>query len=315
MSRLALTLSFVAGVAVGSLFMWLLGDAEAPSRLAESRPIERAGSETRSEAGSVVPETAASVSRSTELAGMCPDISAELAKERLEVAGMKQTLEKRLDALWQAQLDYPGSGDSGGSGGTDKRDMAELEVCRRALESIQPVVQQKRLDPGRPANDSFDVDQLVERGYQPDSVERMQELWKDAKLAKLELHDKLARGEEPREYESYAEIERQLRQDLGDEDYGAMLYSTNQQNGVRLQRVLENSATYQAGLRKGVVIHSYDGIRVFKPMELQALIRDTPRGGVVAIEIVAEDGLERYFVDSGVVGATFGSVRVPPPRH
>lgn len=327
MSRLALTLSFVAGVAVGSLFMWLLGDAEAPSRLAESRPIERAGSETRSEAGSVVPETAASVSRSTELAGMCPELSAELAKERLEVAGMKQTLQKRLDALWQAQLDYPGSsgssgsggsgdsGGTGGTGGTDKRDMAELEVCRRALESIQPVVQQKRLDPGRPADDSFDVDQLVERGYPPDSVERMQELWKDAKLAKLELHDKLARGEEPREYESYAEIERQLRQDLGDEDYGAMLYSTNQQNGVRLQRVLENSATYQAGLRKGVVIHSYDGIRVFKPMELQALIRDTPPGRVVAIEIVAKDGFERYFVDSGVVGASFGSVRVPPIRY
>ena len=84
---------------------------------------------------------------------------------------------------------------------------------------------------------------------------------------------------------------------------------------MTFQRVRENSTAYQVGLRKGVVIHSYDGIRVFKPMELQALIRDTPPGRVVAIEIVAKDGLERYFVDSGVVGASFGSVRVPPIRY
>lgn len=298
MSRTVLALGFVAGIVVGAASSWLLVQAPEPALVVDTRAGETAGSQRGSDLASP-----SATARSGE--ADCPDVDSAteaLSAERGEVAGLKRKLSDRLDALQRSQHANP---DTGGRG------PYELAVCREALENLTPRTPPKRLHPRRDKDDSLDVDQLVDMGFPSEEVEWIQDVWAEAKMDKLYLSDMLSRGENPEPGESFVDIERQLRDDLGDDNYAAMLYSTNQMNAVGLQNVRENSAGYEAGLRGGRVIYSYEGQRVFRPMELQALIRQTPPGQVVAIEVVGNDGLERIFVDS-LVGTSFNAVKWAP---
>ena len=134
-------------------------------------------------------------------------------------------------------------------------------------------------------------------------------------MEKRTLADIEARGEDPPLGGGYSDIERELREDLGDNGYDAMLYATNQDNRVALERVWNNSIAYRAGLRDGSVVWSYDGQRVFRPNELATLATIERRGEFVEIVIVTDDGIEQFFIERNPLGADLVSAKAQPNLH
>jgi hypothetical protein len=163
----------------------------------------------------------------------------------------------------------------------------------------------KRLDRKRDPDVGFDLGALAESGIGAREIDGIRERWEEAKLEKLGLDDRKARGEDIPSEEEYAAIEWDMREDLGEEDYDAMLYATNQENRVALRGVLENSVAHRAGLRNGRVVHSCNGQRIFTPAGLLQCTSGGSLGEKIPIEMIANHGKTvQYWIERGPLGAT-----------
>ena len=161
----------------------------------------------------------------------------------------------------------------------------------------------------------FDAGALQLGGFSPDDIEWIRGRWEQAEMEKRYLADLEARDEDPPPGGEYSDIERELREDLGDNGYDAMLYATNRNNRVALERVRSNSIAYRAGLRDGSVVWSYDGQRVFRPNDLATLATTGRRGEPVEIVIVTDDGTKQVFIERNPLGADLVSEREQPNLH
>jgi len=183
-----------------------------------------------------------------------------------------------------------------------------LEESRTALRKPPPGSRRRKSSP----TTEFDAGVLQLGGFSPDDIEWIRGRWEQAEMEKRYLADLEARDEDPPPGGEYPDIERELREDLGDNGYDAMLYATNQDNRVALERVQNNSIAYRAGLRDGSVVWSYDGQRVFRSEELATLATTGRRGEFVEIVIVTPDGTEQLFVERNPLGADLVSAKGRP---
>ena len=101
-------------------------------------------------------------------------------------------------------------------------------------------------------------------------------------------------------------------EDLGDNDYDAMLYATRQSNRVMLVRLRNNSVAQRAGIREGSVVWSYDGQRIFHAQELATLSTTGRHGDYVNIAIVTPDGTEQHVVERNPLGADLVATKEQP---
>lgn len=191
----------------------------------------------------------------------------------------------------------------------------EGDAAEQLGESLEP----PRAEPqrggrrrGRYRTIEFDLGALERSGFEPDDIEWIHERWEQAELEKRTLQEIEDRGEDPPPGGGYSDIERELREDLGDGGYDAMLYATNRDNRVVLGRVQNDSVAHRAGLRNGSVVWSYDGERVFSPKELATLSTSGSRGEPVELVIVTDDGTERYFVERDPLGAELVTAKEQP---
>jgi hypothetical protein len=191
----------------------------------------------------------------------------------------------------------------------------EPEVTQPALrEPLPDSRDEKRGRKGRRRErvTSFDAGALQAIGFSTDDIEWIRGRWEDAELEKRYLADLEARGEDPPPGGELSDIERELRQDLRDNGYDAMLYATQQSNRVEIQRVRDGSIADRAGLRAGTVLWSYDGQRVFDWKEVAALSTSGKRGEPVEIEIITDDGIEKLLVERSPLGADLVSANQQP---
>lgn len=290
--RTALILSFTIGALFGAGALWVFTDSPDASEpvIALNRRPEVPSAPREVQAASLAPTS----NNACEPVAYVERASGDIGSEREEVAQLKRELEKRLSALSDAM--------PAGHG----RERAEFEVCKAALLDVTPkVARPKRLDRNREPDIGFDGEALAESGIDAMDVDWIRERWEQAKLEKLGLEDLRSRGERISPEEGYGEIEKKLRRDLGEDNYDAMLYATNQKNRVALRGVLENSAAHKAGLRSGRVVYSCDGRRIFKPMELLQCTSGGNVGEMIPVEIVANNGrTEQYWIERGPLGAT-----------
>ena len=178
--------------------------------------------------------------------------------------------------------------------------MAHIRAVHR-----QATLLVKRPDRNRGPDLEFDVGALAESDIDAQDVDWIRERWEQAKLKKLSLSDRQARGERIPPGEGSGAIERELREELGEDGYDAMLYATNQENRVALRAVLESSPAYRAGLRTGGVVYRCDGQRIFTLLELEECTSAGAAGESIAIELVANYGsTEQYWIERGSLGAT-----------
>jgi hypothetical protein len=183
-----------------------------------------------------------------------------------------------------------------------------------ALQDSRPAPREQRhgRGRGRVRVTEFDAGALAASGFSPDDIRWIRERWEEAEMEKRYLADLESRDEEPPPGGAYSDIERELREDLGDDGYDAMLYATDQDNRVALARVQHDSIAYRAGLRDGSVVWSYDGQRVFRPKELATLSTTGRRGEPVEIVIVTDDGTRQLIVERNPLGAELVSARRRP---
>jgi hypothetical protein len=198
------------------------------------------------------------------------------------------------------------------------RERETVVQLSEALEESRTALRKSLTTSGRRKSDratNFDAAALHASGFSPDDIEWIRERWEQAELEKRYLADLEARGEDPPARGGYSDIERELREDLGDNGYDAMLYATNQNNRVALERVRKDSIAYRARLRNGSVVWSYDGQRVFGPNELATLSSSGELGETVEIIIITDDGTESLFVERNPLGADLTSAKERPSAH
>ena len=168
----------------------------------------------------------------------------------------------------------------------------------------------------RPDEPWFGDRELLALGMDAREVERVRLRWEQYTMDRLYLADASARGERSASRHArlreLMEIERDLRDDLGEESYDAMLYATDAKNRVVLTDVLESSPAFGAGVRAGDELIRYAGRRVWRPRALQSLTAAGKAGEIVEIQVLRNGELLRFFVERGPLGVRLGEERRPP---
>lgn len=221
--------------------------------------------------------------------------------EREGISGKKEH-EARSDDLERARSDLA----------REREKVAQLreklDELRVAKQTPTAAVQRAK----RRSRGVFDAGALEAIGFVSDDIDWFRDRWERAEREKQQLAELEARGEAAPLGGGYADIERELREDLRDDGYDAMLYATGQDNRVVLVQVRNDSIADRAGIREGSVVWSYDGQRVFHPRELAKLSTTGGRGETVEVVIVTRDGPERFFVERDPLGAELVSKKAKP---
>jgi hypothetical protein len=181
----------------------------------------------------------------------------------------------------------------------------ELEVLRR--EETMPAAELEAPDEEAPEPETgvFDEAWLAERGFPEAEIERLRERWDQAELDRLYLQD-LAKREgwhgTGRFRDEQRQIQEQLREELCDDGYDALLYVTGRGNRVVVADVLADSPAARIGIEPGDAIRSYADQRLFT---LQGLVQATAAGepGRSTEVRIERGGREiRAFVPRGPLG-------------
>jgi hypothetical protein len=244
------------GTAVGNHFDWLGGPKKSPGA-----PEERASSDA-----SVFTLEQLETALETEV------------KARTELAERIAELEIELSALKEGNQER--SADSSISGDSPNE-----------TESPKP---QPDLDLST-ATSGFDDEALLSRGIHPREVARLRDLWESHEFERADISNRALREGwffAGRHRNELAQLDRDLREDLPDEEYDRYLYALGEPNRLKAGDVLRGSTASEAGLQRGDFILRYGDVRVFKPGELLLASSQGEPGDSVPV-LVLRDGTTR----------------------
>ncbi len=279
-AALGLLASLACGLAIG--LVWR-GEAPAP---AATSAVERAGA-----GGDAALRAAnAEVERLREAlaAARARQVELELELEAIELAEEERAAERSAERI--AQADH-------------------------AAAAPPPHGGQKR----RPNDPWFDDSLLTKLGFNAADIDRIRARWEKAMMDRLYLTDERKRsGGGPKAQRqallAFQAIENSLREDLGEYEYDAMRYATDQPNRVRLKDLLGESPAALAGAQPGDEVLRYDGERVYVPRQLQRLTQEGEPGEWVEVEVLRRGQVERLFVRRGPLGVQLEASSQPPHR-
>jgi hypothetical protein len=197
------------------------------------------------------------------------------------------------------------------------RDALELEVARLRERVPEPEVPAAETEPPAgeaPDADIFDRDSLVQAGIPPHEVARLQARFEAFELELLYLQDEARRAQwkPPRLQSEQSNARQEMRNEVGDDDYDAMLYAAGRKNRVIILDVLANSAAETGGLRKGDAILQYGDERIFDMNSLVSATREGERGALTEIRYERGGDVRRIFVPRGPIGVRLGRERRLP---
>jgi hypothetical protein len=166
----------------------------------------------------------------------------------------------------------------------------------------------------------LDVQALVDAGFPAAKVRAFKEKMDQIELDRLYVRDLAAREgwlDTPRFREENLEIgdvARHAREEMGDEFYDWMLYTSGHPNRVRIGDVLDGSAAAVAGLRPGDLILSYDERRIFSPGELRDSTTSGTAGDTTALSLLRNGREVQVAVPRGPLGirVDFATEKPPP---
>lgn len=283
--RVVVCIAATMGIAVGfAIGWWLRGDDD------KSAPVPAAIAH-RPNASSGNFDAALAVVRD------------DLAFERDARVALADQMERKIERLQQSFAQRPAS--PARSGATSSPHVGTLgdplaAEAERASESEEPW---------------FDDTALLELGVPAGEVQNLREHFEETELEMRYLRDRAARegwASSNRFGVEFREKRNQLRELLGDDAYDKILYATGRSNRVRLMDAFEQSAATEAGIRKGDVVFSYAGKRVFDPTSLYLWSTQGEPGSRTEIKVSRDGEIIRHFVPRGPLGARFSHERVAP---
>jgi hypothetical protein len=206
----------------------------------------------------------------------------------------------------------------------------ELSLARRERDALAlqlDALEREEAEPARPAADAepeesgsepdrfLDEPWLRERGFPESEIARLRERWDQAELDRLYLID-LAKREgwhgTQRFRDRNREIHEQLREELCDDGYDALLYATGKGNRVVVADVLADSPAARAGLEPGDAIRSYADRRLFTLHGLVLATAGGEPGRPTEVRIERGGGEIRVFVPRGPLGVRIRRERRVP---
>ena len=154
---------------------------------------------------------------------------------------------------------------------------------------------------------------LLNAGFEPATVEEIQNIRNDLQLQRLELRDRATREGWVRT-DRFRDEQRALRngslvrETLGDEDFDKFLLAEGRDNRVRIDSVIENSAADLAGIQVGDIVMRYADERIFGFRDLQQSTTEGERDQPVNIQISREGELLDFVIPRGPMGVTLSGV-------
>jgi hypothetical protein len=194
-----------------------------------------------------------------------------------------------------------------------REELAQLVVIPPA---DQPLRDEAAPKPHAPqAKLLFDEPALLAEGVPADLAAELRERFDESRMDELYLRDQAAREgwlRTPRYREELGDLRGGLREEIGDDDYDRLLYATGQNNRVIVRDVLQGSPALQVGLKAGDEVYSYDGRRIFDRSALLAATTEGKAGATVAIEVLRDGELMRYYLARGPIGISMKAAKRPP---
>jgi hypothetical protein len=158
---------------------------------------------------------------------------------------------------------------------------------------------------------------LVESGLSSSEIEEIETRWEEYEMEKLYLTDEATRdgtAQSKQFYEQLAEINRQIRDDLGNDSYDAFLFATGKHNRVVLKQVITNSPAGYAGLRAGDVVVRYGGERVFHPIDFKKATSRGDSGAATSLDVWRDGEVLQFSVGRGPLGVQLQPRVAAPDR-
>lgn len=242
-------------------------------------------------------------------------LRAELAQER-QARERLETEVARLAGDLAAFREGASIGDSAATdrGGSEPR--SGIDVDGGAAAEVAASVEDAASVPS-PGYAGFDTDRLRGAGLAERDVADLRRLFEEIELDRLYLQNQASREGWPRERIAAEDAaldgrSATVRQTYGDETYDWFLYAAGKPNRVVVEGVLGGSAAEEAGIRRGDVILSYDGGRVFRP---GPLVQGTIRGSLdenVDVELLRGGERIELTLPRGPLGVRLGRRSAQP---
>jgi len=187
-----------------------------------------------------------------------------------------------------------------------------------ATSSTNPVNISRNRSPSFLPRRLYNLENLIKGGIASTIAEDIARRKNSIELKKLELQDRAKRDNylnTQRYYDELDDINQQdinLREELGDERYDEYLYTSKQNNRIKIASVMLGSSAEQSGIQKGDVILSYDNKRMFTWQELKDATTEGQLGEFVSISIYRNGEIYSFTVPRGPLGTQLGSTRLAP---
>ncbi|VAW51754.1 hypothetical protein MNBD_GAMMA05-60 [hydrothermal vent metagenome] len=137
-------------------------------------------------------------------------------------------------------------------------------------------------------------------------------------LKRLALQDRATRENYLNTQQYYDELNTinqsdiSLRDELGDDRYDEYLFSSKQNNRIKISSVMLGSAAEEVGIEKGDVVLSYNNQRMFTWQELKGATTEGSLGEFVSMTIYRAGEHYSFTVPRGPLGIQLGATRLEP---
>jgi S1-C subfamily serine protease len=127
--------------------------------------------------------------------------------------------------------------------------------------------------------------------------------WNDFLEERRFLVGRTTRGEQAWDEAEWVELQRTLRETLGDLRYEGLLYATGQASGVPLADLPRGSRAAEAGLQAWDQVLSYNGVQIHQREQLEDLTRGEFFERLVEIKVRHNDKtIEAFLIEPGPLG-------------
>jgi len=163
-----------------------------------------------------------------------------------------------------------------------------------------------------------DATRLAEAGISKEQSDNITQLYEAVEMDKLYLRDRAQRegwmaSERFRnEMDKLDDRTDNLRNELGDQAYDALLYATGKPNRVIVEGTLGNSPAAQAGVKTGDTILRYADKPIYSWYDLRTATTEGDASEMVALEIQRGNKHMEFYVKRGPLGIRLDQQSVNP---
>ncbi len=162
------------------------------------------------------------------------------------------------------------------------------------------------------------TEDLITAGVNPELAEDILRRISQQEYRRLQLQNLISRGtqEEKRYYrKELRELTTNpisLRDELGEAQYDNYLYSSGQNNRVKISSIMAGSPAETAGFETGDVILSYDSKKVLNWNDLRKITREGDINSYTNVEVLRDGQPMMLVVSRGTLGVKLDTIRLDP---